>query len=377
MPSASIAPAAATPPPALATFYAALRALERGERRDHVRIAWLGDSHAQADFWLEAVRAPLQRRFGHGGLGFVHVGFKQYRHAGARIEIEGKWRMRPKPPTTVEPTGDGAFGLGGILLAGYAGGPSVSITLTDERLATRSLRWDLCFKLSSAADSFRLAVEPRADGARGRPMELVGAGEPRGALRHLTFTTRGLGRLLVRPVGGVPEFCGVVVETDAAEGAGVVLDNLGMNGARHGTALAWSEAAWAAEVQRRPPELFIVEYGANEASDPVPHPDTYRREALALYARLRRIRPDASCLVVGPADRADVEEKMPPIREAVRAAALEAGCFFWDTYEVMGGRGSLRRWRDDGRASVDGVHLRPAGYAELGALLVADLMARY
>ena len=52
----------------------------------------------------------------------------------------------------------------------------------------------------------------------------------------------------------------MVVETDPAQGPGVVLDNLGINGARYGTALAWNEQAWAEAVKRRPPpELFVFE----------------------------------------------------------------------------------------------------------------------
>ena len=84
-----------------------------------------------------------------------------------------------------------------------------------------------------------------------------------------------------------------------------------------------------------------------------------------------------ACLIVAPADRADVEDKIPPIVDALRSAAAEAGCMFWNTYEVMGGRGSMRRWRDDERAAADGIHLKPKGYVELGALLLADLMAGY
>jgi lysophospholipase L1-like esterase len=61
----------------------------------------------------------------------------------------------------------------------------------------------------------------------------------------------------------------------------------------------------------------------------------------------------------------------------MRAAADKGGCMFWDTYEVMGGRGSMRKWQDDERAAPDGIHFKPKGYAEIGALMLADLMAGY
>jgi lysophospholipase L1-like esterase len=372
---AASAPAMADPAPhsgPLTTFYDALRSLEGGTRKQHVRVLWLGDSHAQADFWTGFIRSALQKRFGNGGPGFVHLGFKSYRHDGVDTEVKGGWRMRPKMPSTVDPWGDGAFGLGGILHAGFSGARRASITLTDDRLADRKLTWDLCYKHGLPYDRFSLQLG-------GGPREIFEAGgkEAVGQLRHLPRSASGLVTLEVASTNGRPDFCGVVIETDPADHPGVVLDNLGINGARYGTALAWNEAAWTEEVRRRTPELFVLEYGGNEAGDGIIKPQDYRKQALALIARVRRIQPEASCLVVGPADRADAESKIPPIRNVIREAAAEADCQFWDTYEKMGGRGSLRKWRDDDRAAPDGVHLKPKGYAEVGALLLADLMAGY
>jgi len=378
------APVASGAPPAsrgpLQTFYEGLRALERGEREDHVRIIWLGDSHAQADFWTDVIRTGLQKRFGHGGPGFVHLGFKKYRHADIRFDIRGRWRMRPKAPSTVLPWGDGAFGLGGILHAGWADYRSVSMTLEDPALAGKPLRWDLCYKYGLEADAFRLelgeAPPERFSPAKASPTE---GAAPIGALTHIERRTQGPARLKVRILAGRPDFCGVVIETDPKEASpGVVLDNLGINGARYATPLAWNEDAWAAEVKRRPaPELFIFEYGGNEASDLVLKPEQYKKNALELIARARRIRPDVSCLVIGPSDRADAEAKIPPIVAALEDAAAQAKCRFWNTYEVMGGRGSLRKWRDADKAALDGIHLKPKGYEEIGALLLQDLMVDY
>ncbi|MEM9876958.1 MAG: GDSL-type esterase/lipase family protein [Myxococcota bacterium] len=375
----SVAPVAPAPPaPAaegpLGTFYRALADLERGRRRDHVRVAWLGDSHAQADFWPDAIRVGLQRRFGAGGPGFLHVGFKGYRQSRVRFDIRGRWRMRPKSPSTVESWGDGAFGLGGILHAGFADYRAVTVALEDPSLHDKALRWDLCYKHGLDADAFRitLGTEPPETF---RPSEDA----PVGRLAHTVRRSEEPATFQLRILSGRPDFCGLVVETDVeTERPGVVLDNLGINGARYGTALAWNEGAWAQELARRPaPELFIFEYGGNEASDAVVTPERYRQQALELIARARRVRGDASCLVIAPSDRVDAEAKIPPIVAALAEAATEAGCAFWNTYEVMGGRGSLRRWRDDARAAPDGIHLTPKGYAQVGALLLQDLMSDY
>jgi len=353
--------------------------MEKGERDDHVRIMWLGDSHAQADFWTDVIRTGLQKRFGHGGPGFVHVGFKSYRHARIRFDIRGRWRMRPKAPSTVEPWGDGAFGLGGVLHAGWADYRSVTLDLEDPGLDGKPLTWDFCYKHGLPSDQFRLELGQKAETFTPSKTSSGEGGGSVGEITHIRRRTDGPTRLKVRVVDGRPDFCGVVIETDPKAAApGVVLDNLGINGARYATPLAWNEKAWADEVNRRPaPELFIFEYGGNEASDLVVRPEQYKQNALALIARARRIRPDASCLVIGPSDRADAEARIPPIVAALEEAAAQAKCRFWNTYDVMGGRGSLRNWRDTDRAAPDGIHLKPKGYDEIGALLLQDLMSDY
>jgi lysophospholipase L1-like esterase len=381
--SAAVSPppvaTSATPPaPAghpdgpLRTFYDALDALERGQRKDHVRIAWLGDSHAQADFWTDGIRVGLGKRFGRTGPGFLHLGMKSYRHAGTKIEIKGKWRMRPKQPSTIEPWGDGAFGLGGILHAGFAEYRHAQIALVDEALAGKPIKIDLCYKLGLQNDVFELFVG-------GKLVTTIRAEDKDdlGKLQHHELDVVGPTTVKVRIKDGRPDFCGLAVETDPTAHPGVVLDNLGINGARYATALAWNEQAWAQEVARRKPDLFIFEYGGNEAGDYAIDPPRYKANALELVARARRIRPDVSCWMVGPSDRADAESKIPPINEALKGAAKEAGCAYWDTYAVMGGKGSLRRWRDLEKAAPDGVHLKPKGYAEVSALMLADLMKGY
>jgi lysophospholipase L1-like esterase len=357
----------------LAHFYDALAELESHTRNDHLRILWLGDSHAQADFWPDALRRALQTRFGNGGPGFLHVGMDAYRHAGVHFELEGSWRMRPKKPSTTLAWSDGAFGLGGILNAGWQGKRIATVELTDERLAGKKLVYDLCYKPGTADDKF--TFELRAP--TGPTTETFPEGAPQlGVLEHHVLHGDAL-QLALSPSAGRPDFCGLVIETDPADGAGVVLDNLGINGARYATALAWNEASWATEVRRRQPELFIFEYGGNEASDVASNTAHYEKTALDLIARAQRIRPEASCLVVGPSDRVDAEDRIPPIVDVLREAATLRGCAFFDTWAVMGGKGSLRIWRDADKAADDGIHLKPKGYAELGALFVAEVMAGY
>jgi lysophospholipase L1-like esterase len=333
---------------------------------------WIGDSHAAADYWPGTLRSALQKRFGRGGPGYVYLGYKGYRHDGIGLEVDGKWASRPKSPATSKPFGDGAFGLGGVLLRGVEDQPRVTLTLGDVDPAARVL-WDLCYKLTAPNDELSVTL-----GNAPRQLIKATAQAPAGGIRHLALSTRGPATLRVVPTSGQPELCGVVIETDAAAGAGVVLDTVGINGARFATVLAYNERDWAAELRRRRPDLVLLEFGTNEAGENA-RPAIFGRQLEQLVGRLRKAVPEADCAVVAPGDRADAEARMGPMRDALRASATASGCWFFDSYEAMGGQGAARRWRDENppRAAKDGIHLTAKGYRDLGSMLSEALLREF
>ena len=214
-------------------FYAALRGLEKKTRSEHVRVTWLGDSHGAADFWSGTLRTALQKRFGSGGVGFVNVGSKSYRHDAVTMDIKGKWKLSPKGPSTTLVTGDGVFGLSGMLFSGAEDNPHATLTVTEAPpLASPS--WDLCYRLRGKADEILVKLP----GMKDRTLR-VSASEPPGPLRHVRLEGNGEPALSVTPTAGDPQLCGVVMESDPKVQPGVVLDTLGINGARLATPLAW------------------------------------------------------------------------------------------------------------------------------------------
>lgn len=370
----------------LARFFTALDGLERRTRKEHVRVLWLGDSHGQADFWSGKLRTALQKRFGNGGPGFVHVAYRGYRHDGVEVGMTHKWRTTPRGPSTSVPSGDGMFGLGGLLTTAKEPGSEATIEVQDSSLP-KKLRWDLCYRFDKPDESITMMLPGIA------PVTLTpAAGAPlpeHPPLLHVTFNTdvpvqvaapKNKGpRLTVSSAAGYPSYCGAVIETDPLESPGVVLDSLGINGARFTTALAWDEAAWLAELSRRSPSLVIFEYGTNEAGDVGVKAETYAEKVTKLVARIHKIKADADCLVLAPTERADQEERSARIRDIWREAARANQCMFWDTIEVMGGRGSMRQWRDENpaRGAKDGIHLTVRGYYELGERLAQDILHKY
>jgi lysophospholipase L1-like esterase len=189
-------------------------------------------------------------------------------------------------------------------------------------------------------------------------------------------TTEGPGRVEVVARGKV-ELLGLVVERKEP---GVVLDTVGLNGARFGTFLAWDEASWVAEVARRHPDLVVITLGTNETSDPHPEAERYEKQLTQLLGRVRAAAPDSECLVVTPMDRAGppYAARIATISEGLQRAAAQGRCAVWSALQAMGGPGSAESWAAETppRAAADGVHLTPKGYQSLAESLGRDLVPR-
>jgi lysophospholipase L1-like esterase len=57
------------------------------------------------------------------------------------------------------------------------------------------------------------------------------------------------------------------------------------------------------------------------------------------------------------------------VQKAMRNLAKKYQSAYWDLYEVMGGRNSIKSWERAGLAKRDKIHFTPAGY-----ILNADLL---
>jgi lysophospholipase L1-like esterase len=338
-----------------------------------VRIAWLGDSHTQPDIWTYAVRTPLQDRFGTGGPGFVHVGWKKwgYRHAGAELSVEGQWRIEPPRLLAVQPYEDGVLGLGGVRLVPRRGA-SAAVRAKPAALPGPA-RWELTLRFPRGRGALRVIPSDAVPVA-------VAAAPGNGGFQYVSWMTQGPGGgFSVEAIDEGAELFGVVAESVGAPG--VVLDVLGLNGARVVHALGWDEAAWRACMQRRQHDLVVLAYGTNEAGIRELSMEGHTAELVRLLDRVRAASPHADCLIIGAMDRGGVtmSEKVERLNGAQEAAAKARGCAFWSAQLAMGGKGSMQKWLDaePPMAMGDRVHLHVRGYQRLGSLLSRDILQAY
>ncbi|PIE05566.1 MAG: hypothetical protein CSA75_04090 [Sorangium cellulosum] len=360
--------------PRLPRFYEALARLKEGLRHDHVRIVWLGDSHTQADVWTHTVRSKLQSEFGNGGPGFIHIGWDTYgyRHEHVGLRIQGTWAIRPMTLVSVTRVEDGVFGLGGIKLVPRGIDSEASLIVRPDGLPGKG-NWDLAVRFTKEDAQLVVTI----DGAQHK---LEAHKKSLRRIRHAQFESKGPGGTLrVEQTWNRPEFMGVVVE--AADRHGVVLDTLGLNGARVRSALAWNESAWVSELSRRQADLVVLAFGTNESSNLKLRTERHTQRVRELVARIRKAAPNGDCLIFGPIDRSGLEysQLIQRINAAQQRVAQEVGCAFWNGQQAMGGAGSMQAWasKSPPLAAGDRIHLYPRGYTKLGGMMVRDILQGY
>jgi lysophospholipase L1-like esterase len=379
--SAPGAAGAATPDPSgdperlnLPHFFADLAGLERKTRKASVRVAWFGDSHTAADYLTGALRSKLQTRFGAGGPGFVRVGVKPYRHTQVRWACEGPWRVEPAQPARRTPFDDGVLGLGGMrALPNDA--PSFASFEVSKGTAHGQLEWQLWFSVPEGA-SFRLDLAGVSQVVTPATAENK---VPGSGLSRLSLNSALDGKLQLTTLAGAPRFYGLTVEGSEP---GLVLDAIGIDGARLATTLAWGEASFEAALQARAPSLVVLAFGTNEAFD-VDKVEKYRTQYRDFLERVHKVSPEADCLIVGPPDANAVaggsEPRISEIDALQRSVAGELGCGYLSQLQIMGGVGSYTRWanKTPQLARGDHLHLTPKGYEQVAGVMADKLLAAY
>ena len=129
--------------------------------------------------------------------------------------------------------------------------------------------------------------------------------------------------------------------------------------------------------------LVLLQFGVNVAPNIVESYAYYERAFYRQLRLLKQIKPNLSIIVMGVSDMARKEEtqvvsypNLEKIRDAQKNAAFKAGCAFWDSYEAMGGEGSMSGWvfSDPPLARKDFIHFTYAGSNKLAEMFLNSLM---
>jgi lysophospholipase L1-like esterase len=357
-------------------FFAALWQLEQanpaqGKGGGVVTILHYGDSPTTADLITGDVRAQLQRRFGDAGRGYTLIAkpWAWYGHRGVEISDHG-WKMR----TGVGLMREGIYGLGGAAFEGQPGAWSKFRLTESQQTAV-----DVEYLAKPGGGAF--AIE--ADGQQ-MVEQTTGAETQATASVHVELPP-GTKIVSIRPTSGSVTLFGADFRRGSS---GLLYDSLGLNGATVSVlGRVLQPVLWKQEVDRAQPALVIVNYGSNESSFGAFVHKQYAGELRLAIQRLRQAAPGAPILVMSPMDRGersglDEIKTMSTIPEIVgiqRQAAAETHCAFFDTYDAMGGDGTMSRWyvASPRLVTADFLHPTPQGATIVASLFVEQLGLGY
>ncbi len=370
-------------------FYAKLASLlslrdgaeREGEAmQDVVRVAWFGDSHTAADFLTGALRERLQSVFGDAGPGFVPIGTSLGRHEQVAVQVKGRWVREPPSPASHVRVSDGILGLSGLGAKAEPYSGSLRLHMRRGQVPpAETMTWRIVLRSPDGPFSWHArageqVAKLRFDGARWSATASDVAVRGSQLMAWTLDVPTGEALELLPPSSEVEVF-GAFGET---AGPGVVLDTLGINGARIRTTRAWHEGTFVGELAERGPALVVLAYGTNELGDRA-RPEHYAPYYEAMLELVRTASPDADCLLVGPTDRRDADghslARVAQLDDFQRQFASEAGCAYFSLAQAMGGAGGYQRWArsEPPLAGGDGVHLTALGYVKLAEALVDSL----
>jgi lysophospholipase L1-like esterase len=351
-------------------FYAALRDLKSGDSRRTVRIVHYGDSPTTADLITGDARDLLQERFGNAGPGFILIAkpWAWYGHHGVDVSGTG-WKI----DTAVGSMREANYGLGGAIFTGPIGASS-TLHLT-------------------AHDSTSIEVEYLAE-PNGGNLDITADGAPDGTIPTADDTKHNAETSITLPPGtkqvkltvsGNPvQLFGVAFGNNSR---GLTYDSIGLNGASTTVmSRAFNPQTFSAALEHRNPDLVVINYGTNESSFPSYVEKQYEPELIRAIGRVRAALPNASILIMSPMDRGersgDAISTMRAIPEIVaiqQRVAGQTGCGFFNTYEAMGGNGTMGRWyeRHPAMVGADLIHPSPQGARIVAQLLTGQLLIGY
>ncbi len=356
----------------LQAFYAALHAAERKDEGAVVRILHYGDSPTTADLITADVRALFHKEFGDAGHGFVLVAkpWAWYGHRGVTVKGSG-WKIEPANTAELR---DGQYGLGAV---SFRGGPGASskITMKDSGHTKVEVAW------LSQPEGGTFVVT-----ADGQTVGTVDTAAPEVTPSFQTFTVPGgFSEIGIGQVTGRVRVYGVRLLKDSP---GVEYSSMGVNGAAI-TILARNvgEEHWGEQLRHVKPNLVVINYGTNESVYAKYVDTAFEHELVRAVKRVRKAVPEAAILIMSPMDRG---ERLPsgeigtvaPMSRLValeQRVASEYGCAFFNTFEAMGGPGTMGRWylAEPRMVGADLIHPMPSGAKIVGNLLYKSLQDGY
>ncbi len=272
--------------------------LKRAPGKRGIVILQIGDSHTSADFLTGELRRRLQARYGRGAPGYVTAGHPHIgvRSSSLKITASAGWSYKSLQKTDAVPA---EFWLSGYNAIATAPGETMTFAndkpVNFEMIEIEVLRQPGGGKIDVKLDGI---VETSYDLASPKPEPVVIRLLPtRGAtdrVRELAITTTGRGPVTVSSVAIYNKQ------------SGLTFNSIGYPGAQASFVNKFNNRLLANDLTRINPQIVILSFGTNEASNESLDLTNYRNSYERILDKIKTTLPEATIVVIGPPDFAEL-----------------------------------------------------------------------
>lgn len=362
--------------------------LKRAPGKQGIVILQIGDSHTSADFLTGELRRRLQARYGRGAPGYVTAG---HPHIGVRsstlkVTASSGWSYKSLQKTDAVAADFWLSGYNAIATA-----PGETMTFASDRpvnfemVEIEVLRQPGGGKIDVKLDGI---VETSYDLASSKPepvvIRLLPTRGPTERVREIAITTTGRGPVTLASVAIYNKQ------------SGLTFNSIGYPGAQASLLNKFNNRLLANDLTRISPQIVILSFGTNEASNGSLDLANYRNSYERIVDKIKTTLPGAKIVVIGPPDFAELPAacrkdkaaqatcgraaangdgasgdcawRTPPklhqIREVQREIAERQGLVYWNWASIMPSECGAHRWYSASPQLMakDHVHFTIEGY---------------
>lgn len=337
-----------------------------------VRIAYYGDSFVEGDILTADLRQLLQDRFGGSGVGWVDC---TDRLNGFRRTVKVKGFGFKDYEVVQHPYSHEAEG---IAQRYYVPHNEATTRAQGTRANGHTSAWQKAMLFLRTSGGVNVTTYIDGDSVGTHHVE----GAP--TVQMLTEQRAAMGKTGYRftEVGDATFVYGMALEGSH----GVVLDNFSMRGSAGYTIAKIPRQTLSDFARLRPYDLIVLHFGLNVASEKS-HAANYKayiRRMQTAVEHLRAAFPQASLLIVSMPDRdqrtdAGIRTMVGVESLVAYQQILAANCHvaYYNLFQAMGGRESMKKLVDQNLAAKDYTHLTHKGGKLLARLIFDALMADY
>lgn len=354
-------------------FYEKLH-LMKNDSAQKVSIVHIGDSHIQADHFSGKVRQNLQIEFGNAGRGLIFP----YRLAKTNGQESFKsssntdWQSK----RCVFPDSLLPIGISGITINTTDSNAEIKIILSQDTLLDYGANQVTLFH-EKGPSTFDFLIYDT--------LECIQVFINSNLMGEYPFTSKvefdtPIKQFVIKSykrdsLQSYAQIYGLLLENNSK---GILYNTIGVNGAeyRHyNLAEKFNEQLPALK-----PALIIISLGTNDA-----YPKGFNASVLyqnidTLVKSIQKYNPNTNILLTTPPDsfrgRGKKKQKntdMKIARDTIVDYCIKNNLAYWDLYEIMGGFGSIEKWKAKGLARPDKLHFSKAGYEIQAELLYRAL----